>query len=66
MSGLMRGGWKRGLVSGPQRLRSSAWTAPDHQGHRASLLLYPSCRSAFVPGTRLLYNPYGIPKGSYR
>ena len=41
MSGLMRGGWKRGLVSGPQRLRSSAWTAPDHQGHRASLLLYP-------------------------
>ncbi len=29
MPGLMRGSWKRGTVPGPQRLRRSAWTAPD-------------------------------------
>ena len=27
--GLMSGDWKRGTVSGPQRLQSDAWTAPD-------------------------------------
>ena len=27
--GLMSGGWKRGTVSGPQRLQPNAWTAPD-------------------------------------
>src|SRR5438270_8706711 len=25
----MSGDWKRGTVSGPQRLQSDAWTAPD-------------------------------------
>jgi hypothetical protein len=40
MPGLMRGGWKRGRVSGPPSLRCSVWTAPDHHGYRASLLLY--------------------------
>jgi putative transposase len=29
MHGLMRGDWKRGTVSGPQRLQPDAWTAPD-------------------------------------
>jgi DDE domain len=29
MHGLMSGGWRRGTVSGPQRLQSDAWTAPD-------------------------------------
>jgi hypothetical protein len=29
MHGLMSGGWKRGTVSGPQRLQLDAWTAPD-------------------------------------
>jgi hypothetical protein len=27
--GLMSGGWRRGTVSGPQRLQPDAWTAPD-------------------------------------
>ena len=27
--GLMSGDWKRGTVSGPQRLQPDAWTAPD-------------------------------------
>jgi len=27
--GLMSGDWKRGTASGPQRLQSDAWTAPD-------------------------------------
>src|SRR5688500_14685740 len=30
MPGLMRGGWKRGPVSGPPSLQRAAWTAPDH------------------------------------
>src|SRR6266516_2689285 len=29
MPGLMSGDWKRGTVSGPQRLQLYAWTAPD-------------------------------------
>src|SRR5258708_11309961 len=29
MHGLMSGDWKRGTVSGPQRLQACAWTAPD-------------------------------------
>src|SRR5438105_3471694 len=29
MHGLMSGDWKRGTVSGPQRLQLDAWTAPD-------------------------------------
>src|ERR1700680_4760133 len=29
MHGLMSGGWRRGTVSGPQRLQLDAWTAPD-------------------------------------
>src|SRR6266567_7133870 len=29
MPGLMSGDWKRGTVSGPQRLQCDAWTAPD-------------------------------------
>jgi len=29
MHGLMSGDWKRGTVSGPQRLQLGAWTAPD-------------------------------------
>jgi hypothetical protein len=29
MPGLMSGDWKRGTVSGPQRLQPDAWTAPD-------------------------------------
>src|SRR5712692_2273769 len=29
MHGLMSGDWKRGTVSGPQRLQLYAWTAPD-------------------------------------
>ena len=29
MHGLMSGGWRRGAVSGPQRLQLDAWTAPD-------------------------------------
>jgi hypothetical protein len=29
MPGLMSGDWKRGTVSGPQRLQRDAWTAPD-------------------------------------
>lgn len=44
MSGLMRGGWKRSLVSGPQRLRSSAWTAPDHQKPPRQPSTLPRCR----------------------
>jgi hypothetical protein len=41
MPGLMSGDWKRGTVSGPQRLQRSAWTAPDLFRHRASPRLYP-------------------------
>jgi hypothetical protein len=40
MPGLMRGGWKRGRVSGLPSLQRCAWTAPDHHDYRASLLLY--------------------------
>src|SRR6266699_3412613 len=29
LPGLMSGDWKRGTVSGPQRLQCDAWTAPD-------------------------------------
>jgi len=46
MPGLIRGGWKRGRVSGPPSLRCSVWTAPDHHDHRASRLLYRPRASA--------------------
>src|SRR5215207_8752421 len=44
MPGLMRGGWKRGPVSGPPSLQRAAWTAPDH----------PATAPASYSTTRLL------------
>jgi hypothetical protein len=41
MPGLMRGGWKRGSVSGPPSLQSECVDSAGPYGYRASLLLYP-------------------------
>ena len=47
MPGLMSGDWKRGTVSGPQRLQLYAWTAPD------LLTTAPALDSDPVPRKRL-------------
>ncbi len=46
MPGLMSGDWKRGTVSGPQRLQLYAWTAPDLSTTAPALDSDPASRGA--------------------
>lgn len=66
MPGLMSGDWKRGTVSGPQRLQRSAWTAPDLFGHRASPRLYSHCHLSFTDSLGgLLFGFRRLPNRSF-
>jgi hypothetical protein len=58
MPGLMSGDWKRGTVSGPQRLQPDAWTAPGlaatapAPGSAASNPRAPDARAKATPHDR--------------
>jgi hypothetical protein len=54
---LMSGDWKRGTVSGPQRLQRSAWTAPDLSTTAPALDSTP-CLWPIVAGVAGLYPVY--------
>ena len=51
MHGLMSGGWRRGTVSGPQRLQLDAWTAPDLSATAPVLDSAPPAIRRVLPNT---------------